>query len=107
MTREQFAPIMAYLSAGMGGKPMPRETAEVYFDLLGDLQPADLQRAAREALREHKYATFPTVALLRELATGVNPVIERALRCLPKRALTGLPTGAPTTPRSLGLTRPA
>lgn len=67
MTRIEFAKIMAYITAGCG-KPLAESSLEVYFDLLGDL-PADvLLTAAKRVLMEHVWATFPSVAELREAA---------------------------------------
>lgn len=70
LSRTDFAAVMAYLAAGMG-KPVPAETAEVYYDLLGDLPLPALQAAARLVLLQHHYATFPPVALLRQEAVKV------------------------------------
>lgn len=67
MTRHEFASVMAYISAGIG-KPIAREAAEVYFDLLGDLPEPIFRAAAKRVLLEHKWATFPSVAELREAA---------------------------------------
>jgi hypothetical protein len=71
MTRLEFAECMAYLAAG-SGKALSAESAEVYFDLLGDL-PIDLLRlACKKVLIEHRYATFPTVAAIRDAASPVS-----------------------------------
>jgi hypothetical protein len=67
MTRQEFVPIMAYIAAAIG-KPFAAESAEVYFDLLGDLPVEVLQTAARRVVLQHKWATFPSVAELREAA---------------------------------------
>lgn len=68
MTREEFIKIAAYVAAGCG-KALSAPSLEVYFDLLGDL-PADVfALAAKRVLLTHRYATFPTVAELREAAT--------------------------------------
>jgi hypothetical protein len=69
MTRVEFAQVLAYLSAGVG-KPVAEATAEVYWDLLGDLPLPALQRAAQRALLESAYPTLPTVGTLRELAAA-------------------------------------
>lgn len=65
MSRREFAEVMAYLSAACG-KPMPSEAAEVYFDLLGDLPVEVLRIAAKRVALSHPWATFPSVAELRE-----------------------------------------
>ena len=68
MTRPEFATVMAYLGAACG-KPLTADGHEVYYDLLGDLPLAALQLAARLALLESQYPVFPTVGVLRRLAT--------------------------------------
>jgi len=59
--------IMGYLGIGCG-KPLSADALEVYFDLLGDLDRETLQIAAKRVLLEHRWATFPSVAELREAA---------------------------------------
>lgn len=66
--RQTFAKIMAYIAAGLQ-KTLTDGGVEVYYDLLGDLPPDALQIAAKRAVLEHKYATFPTVAMIRDFAT--------------------------------------
>ncbi len=68
MTRKEFAATMAYLAAGCG-KSLPDASMEVYFDLLGDLPVEALKAAAKRVSLEHKWATFPSVAELREAAS--------------------------------------
>lgn len=67
ITREQFAAVMAYISAG-SHKPISEPSIAVYYDLLGDLPIEALNVAAKRAILENKYATFPAVAMLREFA---------------------------------------
>jgi hypothetical protein len=67
MTRPEFVKAMAYLTAGCG-KSLEPVSLEVYFDLLGDLPFDAFQTAVKRVLLRHKYATFPTVAELREAA---------------------------------------
>ncbi len=69
MTRDECANVLAYLSAAVN-KPVPREQAEVYFDLLADLPAAAVQAAARQALVESAYPTIPPVGTIRRLAVG-------------------------------------
>jgi hypothetical protein len=69
MTREEFAPVAAYLAAAVN-KPFPREQAEVYFDLLRDLPIAAVGAAAKQALVESAYPTIPPVGTLRRLAVA-------------------------------------
>jgi len=59
---------MAYLAAAVS-KPVPKETAAVYWDLLGDLPVQALQVAARVAVLESQYPTLPPAGTLRRLAT--------------------------------------
>lgn len=68
MTRIEFAKVMAYLEAAIS-KPLDADRAEVYFDLLGDLPAEVLQTAAKKVALEHKWASFPTVAELRQAAS--------------------------------------
>lgn len=68
MTRAEFGIIMGYLVLGTG-KELSLDAHEVYFDCLGDLDANTLQIAAKRVLMEHKWATFPSVAELREAAT--------------------------------------
>lgn len=58
---------MAYLTAAIG-KSLTPDAVEVYFDLLGDLPPAVLLIAVKRVALSHRWATFPTVAELREAA---------------------------------------
>lgn len=67
MTKLEFLPIMAYIGAGIG-KRLEEASMDVYYDLLGDLPKDVLQTAAKRVCLEHKWATFPSVAELREAA---------------------------------------
>lgn len=67
MTRIDFAKGVAYLTAGCGHS-LTREQTEVYFDCLGDLDSEVFALAAKRVLLTHKYATFPSIAELREAA---------------------------------------
>jgi hypothetical protein len=68
VTRTEFLKAIAYIAAGTG-KTLAPESLEVYFDCLGDLPCEVLAVAAKRVVLEHKYATFPTVAELREAAS--------------------------------------
>lgn len=68
MTSNEFSEVLAYLVAALQ-KPISRETAEVYFDLLGDLPIEALRIAAKRVALEHPWATFPSVAELRQAAS--------------------------------------
>lgn len=67
MTREEFGPIVLYLSSAVN-REIPREQAEVYYDLLGDLPAAAVRAAVRRAFLESAYPTVPPVGTLRRLA---------------------------------------
>lgn len=67
MSRQEFVKVMAYLTAG-SGKELAQSSLEVYFDLLGDLPYDVLAVAAKRVLLTHPWATFPSVAELREAA---------------------------------------
>ena len=67
MTRPEFAAVLGYLGASCG-KTVGEGTAEVYFDLLGDLPLPVLQAAARRAVLEAQYPVIPPVGVLRRLA---------------------------------------
>lgn len=67
MKRSEFGQVMAYLGVGIG-KPLDEDSLKVYFDCLGDLPYDVLLTAAKRVLLEHKYATFPSIAELREAA---------------------------------------
>jgi hypothetical protein len=64
-----FAKVLGYISAAIG-KPLSADAVEVYFDCLGDLSLDALQAGAKRVVCEHKWATFPTVAELREAAVA-------------------------------------
>lgn len=65
---EDFGKCIAVLISGMG-KSMPREQIAVYHQMLRDLPLEALQLAVKRALCEHEYATIPSIATLRRLAT--------------------------------------
>lgn len=62
---------MGYIAAGIG-KVLSSESLTVYFDCLGDLPVGVLQLACKRVVLEHKWATFPTVAEIREAATKTS-----------------------------------
>lgn len=76
-----FQTIMGYIASGCG-KGLSTEQTAVYFDLLGDLPIPVLQVAAKRALLEREWPTFPTVGELRALASeiqyGKPPTAEQA-----------------------------
>lgn len=67
MSRVEFLKVMAALTAGTG-KDITADAKEVYFDCLGDLTVDVFGVAAKRVLMEHRWATFPSIAELREAA---------------------------------------
>lgn len=65
---EEFGKCIAVLISGMG-KPMSREQIAVYHQMLKDLPIESLQLAIKRALCEHEFATIPSIAAIRRLAT--------------------------------------
>lgn len=65
---EEFGKCIAVLISGMG-KSMQREQVAVYHQMLKDLPLEALQLAVKRALCEHEFATIPSIATLRRLAT--------------------------------------
>lgn len=68
MDLSEFAKCMAVLISGIG-KPMPEERLRVYHSMLSDLSVESLQIAIKRALCDHEFATIPSIAMLRRLAT--------------------------------------
>lgn len=75
MTKPEFINCMAVLIAGIG-RPMPESQLNVWFTVLEDLTADQLQRAIVHALREHKFAGFPPVGLLRQIAGESGGVLD-------------------------------
>ncbi len=67
MTDNEFAEVLAYIGAAIQ-KPLSQESVSVYWDLLGDIPIDALRVAAKRVVLQHKWATFPSVAELREAA---------------------------------------
>jgi hypothetical protein len=65
---EDFLKVMAVLQAGTQKMASP-QTIKVYHRCLSDLPFDVLLRAAELSLLQHEYATIPSIALLRKLAT--------------------------------------
>lgn len=68
MTLEDFGKCIAVLMSGIG-KTMPKEQIKVYHLMLQDLPIESLEVAVKRALCEHEFATIPSIAMLRRLAT--------------------------------------
>lgn len=78
MTRTEFVKCVAYLTAG-SGKALAAESLEVYFDCLKDLTADIMATACKRVLMEHKFATFPSIAELREAAAETSRGEVKAL----------------------------
>jgi hypothetical protein len=65
---EDFLKVMAVLQAGTQKMASP-QTIKVYHRCLSDLPFDVLLRAAELSSLQHEYATIPSIALLRKLAT--------------------------------------
>lgn len=68
--RTEFAKVMAFIAAAIQKPLATTHTLDVYYDLLGDLPLEALQIAAKRVVIEHRWATFPTVAEIREAAVS-------------------------------------
>ena len=71
MTKAEFANVIAYLEAG-SGQALSKESATVYFDLLGDLDYQLFQIAAKMVIIAHPWHTFPSISELREAAAKLT-----------------------------------
>ncbi|MDE2020234.1 MAG: hypothetical protein KGJ13_07865 [Patescibacteria group bacterium] len=67
LNQHDFAGIMAFLSSAIQ-KPITAETVKVYYALLGDFPVDVLQTAVKRVALEHKWASIPTAAEIREAA---------------------------------------
>ncbi len=72
MTRQEFAQVCAYITAGTG-KALSADSLQVYFDLLGDLPADSFLTAARRVLLEHRWPNFPSIADLGVAAAETMP----------------------------------
>lgn len=70
MKKSEFLQVLAYLEAGIQ-KTLPKESIDVYADLLADLPVDVLRLAAQRVILAHKWPTFPSVAEIREAAIDV------------------------------------
>ena len=71
MTRSEFLRVTTYLAVG-SGKALSADSLEVYFDCLADLPFDVFALAAKRVLMEHRFATFPSIAELREAAAATQ-----------------------------------
>lgn len=89
MELAEFGKCMAALTAAIG-KPMPKEQAGVYFEMLQDLTVEQLQLGVKRAICEHEFNTVPSVATLRRLAfeqDSGSEVVQASERVLKARKL--------------------
>lgn len=80
MTQDEFKSVMDYLKSGSGKSPADGKALLVYFDCLGDLDFEAFKLGAKWTLMNHKFATFPSIAELREatVAAARGAVVELA-----------------------------
>src|SRR5690348_12353028 len=67
MTRDEYTPVLAYLTAA-AGRLMPDAQSEVYFELLSDLPGALALLAVKRCVAESRYPGFPPVGTIRAVA---------------------------------------
>ena len=68
MTHTEFLKVCAYLTAGTG-KDLIADSKAVYWDCLKDMPFEVMMASAQKVLMEHPWATFPSVAELRQAAS--------------------------------------
>lgn len=68
MIKQNFAKIIAYLSAAYGDKKMSSATADVYWDLLQDLPDDAVFAAVKQVAASNQYPTLPPVGVIRQAA---------------------------------------
>jgi hypothetical protein len=66
MSKQDTAQILAVLSAGFPNVTVSKETARVYHEVLGDLEPRDVAEAVSQLLRMSEW--FPSAATIRRQA---------------------------------------
>jgi hypothetical protein len=76
MTKSEFAPIMAFLFAGLGREPNAQQVA-VWYECLQDLPAEAIKRAMKRCLQRND-SGFPSIASIRGLA-GDSGDQDRAL----------------------------
>jgi hypothetical protein len=69
MDKTEFFKMFAVLTAAYPSVSVQPPTIEVYFKLLGDVDPSLLERAVLRCIRECKF--FPNVAEIRNAATDI------------------------------------
>lgn len=80
MSSREFAEAIALMVASVG-RSMSSDQSGAYFELLQDLTVDQLKQGIVGAIRQHKFAGFPPVGLIRECAAGPQalPPNDRAI----------------------------
>ena len=73
MEKLEFAKALTFISAGIG-KPVAKETIEVYFKILGDLPYDAFLAGCESVLVNHVWNSFPSIAELRQATLAVMTV---------------------------------
>ncbi len=71
MTKKDCLAVMAYLATAVNKAPLSDQAGDVYYDLLGDLKLDIVKAAAKKVALSHVWATFPSVAELRQAAIEI------------------------------------
>lgn len=71
MTKIEFCKVVAYITAATE-KKLSADALDVYFDCLGDLDYEIFSISAKRVLMAHVWATFPSIAELRQAAADTK-----------------------------------
>lgn len=89
MNRQEAAAVLGLMAAAWPNHEMPSETALVWADMLGDIDPDDGLAAARQVIQTSEW--FPTINTFREAAQAVARKRARELDYQDRRALPAAP----------------
>jgi hypothetical protein len=82
MTRTECATLLAYVTAAVPQVAIPAQTAEVWWDLLGDLPYAVATQAVRQVLARQRGHWWPSIGEIRETAIALQhpdwPSVDQA-----------------------------
>jgi hypothetical protein len=86
--RIEFGKVLGYIALGIGKPIAETEDAaagrmEVYYDALGDIPLDVLRAAAKLVIMEHKWATYPSAAEIREACRSIvadDPGVDEAAK---------------------------
>src|SRR5262249_46001210 len=67
MTRAEFSAVIAFIELACG-KSLEPQRLDVVWEMLCDLPADTLKIAAKRVMAEHRWATFPSIAEIREAA---------------------------------------